>query len=64
MPKKSESQKGVVTSDRIKKALVKSDAEGMVNLTLLKDHGLDSKGDKIKRVKALAEMLIDKKIAK
>ena len=50
--------------DPKKAEALKTDKNGLVEVTLLKDHGVDKKDDKLLRHPNTAQMLIDQKIAK
>ncbi|WP_424493895.1 hypothetical protein [Salinimicrobium sp. GXAS 041] len=50
--------------DTAKAKDLKTDKNGEVEVTLIKDHGVDKKGDKLKRHPNTAQMLVDRKIAK
>ena len=60
---KSEDAK-VVPTKSIKSEPLKADKDGLVEVTLLKDHGVDKKDDKLLRHPNTAQVLIDRKIAK
>lgn len=63
MADKEKKEAKVITTESITGAKAPKD-NGLVEVTLIKDHGNDKKGDTLLRPSDTAQMLINKKIAK
>ena len=63
MAKEKKDSAKAVTTKSVKETK-EVDKDGLVEVELIKDHGSDKKGDKLKRHYNTAQMLIDHKIAK
>lgn len=64
MAKKSENKDAKVVTTKSIISDKKASKDGLVEVELLKDHGVGKKGDKLMKHPKMAEMLIDRKIAK
>ena len=64
MAKKSEDKEAKVVTTKSIMSEKKADENGLVEIELLEDYGSNEKGDKLLKHPNMAEMLIDRKIAK
>lgn len=66
MAKKKSTEKStkVVSTDKLTFGEVDRSSFSLVEIELIKDHGVHKKGDKLKRHPNTADMLIEAKIAK